>query len=82
MKSQTAGLLTIGMLAILGWFPARAEACTCGMSGEPCQATWNADVTGMRFEGLRRRGKWILIDLAAEENPSPQPPPPGGEGEG
>jgi hypothetical protein len=43
MKSQTAGLLTIGMLAILGWFPARAEACTCGMSGEPCQATWNAD---------------------------------------
>lgn len=29
----------------------------------PWKPAWNADVTGMRFDGLRRRGKWILLDL-------------------
>ncbi len=35
----------------------------------PWKPAWNADVTGLRFEGLRRRGKWILIDL--QKNLSP-----------
>lgn len=30
----------------------------------PWRARWNAAVTGMRIEELRRRGKWILLDLA------------------
>ncbi|QJW97570.1 bifunctional DNA-formamidopyrimidine glycosylase/DNA-(apurinic or apyrimidinic site) lyase [Frigoriglobus tundricola] len=30
----------------------------------PWKPAWNAEVTGARVEGLRRRGKWILIDLA------------------
>src|SRR5687768_14276863 len=40
----------------------------------PWKPAWNADVTGTRFEGLRRRGKWILLDLASPD-PTPQPPP-------
>jgi formamidopyrimidine-DNA glycosylase len=42
----------------------------------PWKPAWNADVTGMRFEWLRRRGKWILLDLRSED-PSPTPPPRG-----
>src|SRR5262245_38057025 len=30
----------------------------------PWEVRWNAAVAGSRIEGLRRRGKWILIDLA------------------
>ena len=29
----------------------------------PWQGSWNAAVTGARIEGVRRRGKWILVDL-------------------
>ena len=46
----------------------------------PWKPAWNAEVVGVRVEGLRRRGKWILIDVR-KEDPTPQPPPPGGEGE-
>jgi formamidopyrimidine-DNA glycosylase len=44
---------------------------------------WNAKVTGSRIEAVRRRGKWILIDLGRED-PTPlaslAAPPPRGEG--
>jgi formamidopyrimidine-DNA glycosylase len=30
----------------------------------PWKAQWNSQVAGARVEGIRRRGKWILIDLA------------------
>ena len=33
----------------------------------PWKPAWNADVTGARFDGLRRRGKWILMDLVSRE---------------
>ena len=36
----------------------------------PWRAKWNAAVTGSRIEGLRRRGKWILINLTP---PAPLP---------
>jgi formamidopyrimidine-DNA glycosylase len=29
----------------------------------PWKPAWNAEVAGKRIEGIRRRGKWILIDL-------------------
>jgi formamidopyrimidine-DNA glycosylase len=32
----------------------------------PWQPAWNAEATGSRVEGLRRRGKWILVDLIGE----------------
>ncbi|MBN9122169.1 MAG: bifunctional DNA-formamidopyrimidine glycosylase/DNA-(apurinic or apyrimidinic site) lyase [Planctomycetes bacterium] len=44
----------------------------------PWKPAWSADATGARIEGVRRRGKWILIDLGPKD-PSPTPPP-GGEG--
>ena len=31
------------------------------------RAPWNAAVAGARIEGVRRRGKWILIDLVSRE---------------
>jgi formamidopyrimidine-DNA glycosylase len=37
----------------------------------PWKPQWDADVTGARVEGLRRRGKWILIDLTAGSPTSP-----------
>ncbi len=45
----------------------------------PWKPQWNAAVTGARVEAVRRRGTWILIDLAVS-NPTPQPPPRSGEG--
>ena len=36
----------------------------------PWLPVWNEHVTGLRIEGTRRRGKWILIDLQ-HEAPSP-----------
>ncbi|MBP3958553.1 bifunctional DNA-formamidopyrimidine glycosylase/DNA-(apurinic or apyrimidinic site) lyase [Gemmata sp. G18] len=36
----------------------------------PWKPAWNANATGARVEGVRRRGKWILIDLAPR-SPSP-----------
>src|SRR5262249_31836103 len=45
----------------------------------PWKAAWNAAVTGARIEGVRRRGKWILVDLA--NNLTPQPPSLPGKGE-
>jgi formamidopyrimidine-DNA glycosylase len=30
----------------------------------PWRAEWNASAAGSKVEGLRRRGKWILVDLA------------------
>jgi formamidopyrimidine-DNA glycosylase len=30
---------------------------------KPWDAAWNAAVTGTKIEGVRRRGKWILLDL-------------------
>ncbi len=38
----------------------------------PWKPAWNAKVAGARVEAVRRRGKWILIDIAAD--PPPQPP--------
>ena len=32
----------------------------------PWKPAGNAKVTGTRVEAVRRRGKWILIDLAGE----------------
>lgn len=32
----------------------------------PWKPAWNAEVTGLQIEGLRRRGKWILIDADHE----------------
>src|SRR4051812_1360197 len=32
----------------------------------PWRPAWNAAAVGARVEGLRRRGKWILIDLVGE----------------
>src|SRR5262245_24485246 len=32
----------------------------------PWDAKWNATVTGAKVEGLRRRGKWILVDLVGD----------------
>jgi formamidopyrimidine-DNA glycosylase len=32
----------------------------------PWKPAWNADITGARFDSLRRRGKWILLDLDRE----------------
>jgi len=40
----------------------------------PWKPQWNAAVNGARVEAVRRRGKWILIDLAGAE-PNPPPPP-------
>jgi formamidopyrimidine-DNA glycosylase len=30
----------------------------------PWKPAWNAEATGMLVEGVRRRGKWILVDLS------------------
>ncbi|MCI0704784.1 MAG: bifunctional DNA-formamidopyrimidine glycosylase/DNA-(apurinic or apyrimidinic site) lyase, partial [Planctomycetia bacterium] len=32
----------------------------------PWKPQWNAEVIGAQIEGIRRRGKWILIDLLGE----------------
>jgi formamidopyrimidine-DNA glycosylase len=36
----------------------------------PWRAEWAAEVAGARIEGLRRRGKWILVDLTGEPGAS------------
>jgi formamidopyrimidine-DNA glycosylase len=41
----------------------------------PWKADWNAAVSGAKISGVRRRGKWVLIDL------TPQPPSLRGKGE-
>jgi formamidopyrimidine-DNA glycosylase len=46
----------------------------------PWLPAWNAAATGLRIEGLRRRGKWILIDVARKPTP-PGPPSLKGRGE-
>ncbi len=33
----------------------------------PWKPAWNSAVTGARIEGIRRRGKWILIDLRSQK---------------
>ena len=45
----------------------------------PWKPVWNAKVAGARVEAVRRRGKWILIDLLGE--PTPPAPLPEGKGE-
>jgi formamidopyrimidine-DNA glycosylase len=32
---------------------------------KPWQTEWSAAVAGLRIEGIRRRGKWIVVDLLA-----------------
>ncbi len=39
----------------------------------PWLATWNANATGARVEAVRRRGKWILIDLVSREPEASDP---------
>ena len=41
----------------------------------PWQADWNAAVTGAKAEGVRRRGKWILVDLVETPRPNTLPKP-------
>ena len=36
----------------------------------PWKPVWNAKVAGARVEAVRRRGKWILIDLLGEPGAS------------
>ena len=36
----------------------------------PWKPAWNAEVAGARVEAVRRRGKWILIDLLGEPGAS------------
>jgi formamidopyrimidine-DNA glycosylase len=43
----------------------------------PWDRAWDAALTGARIEGVRRRGKWILIDLAATPPGSPGANPGG-----
>ncbi len=31
----------------------------------PWKPAWNARIAGMRIEGIRRRGKWIIVELAS-----------------
>jgi formamidopyrimidine-DNA glycosylase len=45
----------------------------------PWKPQWSADVAGARVTGLRRRGKWILIDIA--QQPTPPAPLPERRGE-
>src|SRR4051812_34100792 len=45
----------------------------------PWKPAWGAKVTGARVEAVRRRGKWILIDLV---DLTPQPPSLLGKGVG
>src|SRR5690242_9923735 len=47
----------------------------------PWKPAWNAQAAGKRVEGVRRRGKWILIDLAARKPTPPGPPSLKGRGE-
>ena len=46
----------------------------------PWNPAWGAQVTGERVAAVRRRGKWILIDLGEGEEPTPpageEPTPP------
>ena len=44
----------------------------------PWQHAWDAQVVGRKFGGVRRRGKWIIMEL---KNLTPQPPSLGGKGE-
>ncbi len=37
----------------------------------PWKPQWSAEVVGARVAGLRRRGKWILIDVASPTPPGP-----------
>jgi len=39
----------------------------------PWKREWNSVVAGMRIEAVRRRGKWILIDLVKPTPPAPLP---------
>jgi formamidopyrimidine-DNA glycosylase len=51
---------------------------------KPWKPAWNEAVAGCRVEAIRRRGKWIVVDLTARP-PSgdliPRPPSRGGKGE-
>lgn len=49
----------------------------------PWKPEWNADVTGTRVEAMRRRGKWILIDMVKPSPPKSRgnPTPLQGRGE-
>lgn len=42
----------------------------------PWQAAWTAAVVGSQINGLRRRGKWILLDLGKPNHPPEQAPTP------
>jgi formamidopyrimidine-DNA glycosylase len=41
---------------------------------------WNVRVAGMQIETIRRRGKWIVVDLTASEGPHHPTPSPRGRG--
>src|SRR5579885_2274603 len=58
---------------------------------KPWKPDWNARVAGCRIEAIRRRGKWIVINLTpqppslrgkGEPAPGSEAPPPKGEGLG
>ena len=62
---------------------------------KPWDAAWNAALQGCRVEAIRRRGKWIVVELAGLPSPvrggagggialkhlTPRPPSLGGKGE-
>src|SRR5579872_3963936 len=52
----------------------------------PWKAEWNAAVIGMRIETIRRRGKWIVVELVSSPHPPtpqrPHPPTPSPKGRG
>ncbi len=52
----------------------------------PWKAVWNDAVIGMRIEAIRRRGKWIILELASGPHPPnlkrPHPPTPSPRGRG
>ena len=50
----------------------------------PWNSDWNNRVTGARIEAIRRRGKWIVVELERSHSPvtGPHPPTPSPRGRG
>ena len=49
----------------------------------PWDAAWEREVVGRRVEAIRRRGKWIVVELGGRRAEAPNPPGPpslGGKG--
>jgi formamidopyrimidine-DNA glycosylase len=49
---------------------------------KPWKPAWNEAVAGCRIEAIRRRGKWIIIDLTPRPPSDLTPPPPSRFGKG